>query len=265
MIRLLIRCYPRSWRARYGAEFAAVLAERSLSPFDVADVLLGALDAHLRLRGLATGSVGGRGFGMSQRVAGYAAIWAGILWLFALFGYSSMFIVAAAIAFVVALVGLSAGPGRSDPSRTWAPVAVGTAGAVSAAIGAVTLAMNGWNSSWETGYPFVLLLVGVGGVYSASAIFAVRALRERTFSRRSSQLLLVGSCGGLASMGLYLLAFASAFPPSALPPLIPAAVLGWVGPASLIVFAVGLIGVGLDALLRDLASSRQVHSGKPVA
>ena len=52
IINLLLRCYPARWRARYGDEFAAVLDERPLGPFDVADVLLGALDAHLHLRGL---------------------------------------------------------------------------------------------------------------------------------------------------------------------------------------------------------------------
>jgi hypothetical protein len=44
----LLRLYPRAWRARYGEEFAALLAESRLSPFVVCDVLLGALDAHLR-------------------------------------------------------------------------------------------------------------------------------------------------------------------------------------------------------------------------
>ena len=52
MIGLLLRCYPARWRARYGEEFAELLAERPLGPFDVADVLLGALDARLHLRGL---------------------------------------------------------------------------------------------------------------------------------------------------------------------------------------------------------------------
>jgi hypothetical protein len=45
--RLLVRLYPRAWRARYGEEFAAVLAERRLSPRTVIDVIAGAADAHL--------------------------------------------------------------------------------------------------------------------------------------------------------------------------------------------------------------------------
>jgi len=42
---LLVRLYPARWRARYGDEFELVLGDRPLGPFDVADVLLGALDA----------------------------------------------------------------------------------------------------------------------------------------------------------------------------------------------------------------------------
>ena len=51
MRSFLIRCYPARWRARYGDEFEAILEERPLGPFDVADILLGALDARLRQRG----------------------------------------------------------------------------------------------------------------------------------------------------------------------------------------------------------------------
>ena len=44
-MRSLVRLYPASWRARYGEEFEALLEERPLGPFDVADVLLSAVDA----------------------------------------------------------------------------------------------------------------------------------------------------------------------------------------------------------------------------
>ena len=77
MINLLLRLYPARWRARYGDEFAAVLEERPLGPFDVADVLLGALDAHLHLRGLGAASQHAKGFAMSLRIGGYAAILGG--------------------------------------------------------------------------------------------------------------------------------------------------------------------------------------------
>lgn len=50
----LVRLYPHSWRARYGEEFAALLEQQSLSAGVIANILLGALDAHAR-RSAATG------------------------------------------------------------------------------------------------------------------------------------------------------------------------------------------------------------------
>lgn len=42
----LVRLYPAEWRARYGAEFAAVLEQRPPTLGDMFDIMLGALDAH---------------------------------------------------------------------------------------------------------------------------------------------------------------------------------------------------------------------------
>src|SRR5919109_164064 len=80
MTNLLIRLYPAAWRARYGDEFAALLEAGPLGPFDIADILLGALDAQLHLRGLGAASQTQKGFGMSVRIGGYAAIIGGLLW-----------------------------------------------------------------------------------------------------------------------------------------------------------------------------------------
>ena len=41
----LLRLYPKTWRERYGDEFAALLEQCRLSPMMLCDVLLGALDA----------------------------------------------------------------------------------------------------------------------------------------------------------------------------------------------------------------------------
>jgi hypothetical protein len=52
--RLLLWLYPRSWRERYGEEFAALLAQQRLTLDEVVDVARGAYDAHrtaLRRRG----------------------------------------------------------------------------------------------------------------------------------------------------------------------------------------------------------------------
>lgn len=46
-MRMLLALYPRPWRLRYAAEFAALLDEQRLSFGLVLDVVLGAIDAHL--------------------------------------------------------------------------------------------------------------------------------------------------------------------------------------------------------------------------
>jgi hypothetical protein len=46
-MKALLRLYPRAWRARYGEEFAELLASERPTPRFVFDVLAGALDARL--------------------------------------------------------------------------------------------------------------------------------------------------------------------------------------------------------------------------
>ena len=74
MSHLLIRLYPARWRDRYGDELAAMLEERPVGPFDAADLILGALDAHLHLRGLGAASEHRKGFAMSLRVGGFVLV-----------------------------------------------------------------------------------------------------------------------------------------------------------------------------------------------
>jgi len=47
---LLLRLYLRTWRERYGDEFAALLDEMGLGPATILDVLSGAVDAQVRQR-----------------------------------------------------------------------------------------------------------------------------------------------------------------------------------------------------------------------
>src|SRR5215211_6912174 len=111
MIATLIRLYPARWRARYGDEFSAVLEERPLGPFDVADVLLGALDAHLHLRGLGAALLG------------------------------------AMLMTLVALIGLSAFQARHHPLLTWAAFAIPALGAVMGLFGFAAVAITDSDSA----------------------------------------------------------------------------------------------------------------------
>src|SRR5262249_55147003 len=48
MRRRLLRCYPATWRRRYGAEYLALLEQKRLTPGTVADIVRGALHAHVQ-------------------------------------------------------------------------------------------------------------------------------------------------------------------------------------------------------------------------
>ena len=126
MRSLLIRCYPARWRARYGDEFEAILEERPLGPFDVADILLGALDAQLRLRGRRSDIQQGKGFSMSLRIGGFAAILGGAVFAMSIvLGIGivgnvepvvpGILLVTGSLALLVALAGLERLPGAGSP------------------------------------------------------------------------------------------------------------------------------------------------------
>lgn len=220
-MNLLLALYPASWRTRYGEEFEQILADRPLGPFDVADVLLGALDAHLHLRGLGAASQHAKGFAMSLRIGGYAAIVGGILWLLALAGnaindgresgvpFLGFAVVGATVATLVALIGLSAFQARSHPVLTWAAFAIPALGAVVglSAIAAMVVTgdsdtrLLGGVSSW-----FVASM-GLLAMVLGSILFAIATWLARSLSRGASVLLglgavlvfivLVGLSGGL--------------------------------------------------------------------
>ena len=207
MIALLLRLYPAPWRARYGDEFAAVLEERPLGPFDVADVLLSALDAHLHLRGLGAASQSQKGFVMSQRIGGYAAIVAGILWFIA-GGWNAInngadaggpwiffVIVIATVLTLVALTGLSAFQARRYPALTWAAFAVPAVSAVVALVGFAAFAAGG-----DSDRPLVagvgawgIMMIGLTGLFIGSGLFALVTWRVRTLSRAAAAVLGFGA------------------------------------------------------------------------
>ncbi len=74
MKTLLVRLYPRRWRARYGDEFEAMLEQQPASVARVADVLLGALDAHLTAN-----SPEGRGWWL-RRLPGLVIAFGALVW-----------------------------------------------------------------------------------------------------------------------------------------------------------------------------------------
>lgn len=193
--RALVRLYPASWRARYGEEFTALLEERSVGPFDVADIVLGAMDARLRLRDLNAAREPG-GVSMSLRIGGMAAI-AGAAFL-ALAALVSMgfvetgeavpgilFVTGLAL-LLVALAGMSAFQARAHPRLAWVAFAVPAVGTLASVLGMVGTSILG-ESAWGVWF------IGSMTALIGSAIFALLTYRTAELSRGAAVLLGVGS------------------------------------------------------------------------
>lgn len=204
MIGLLLAMYPARWRHRYGEEFRAVLESRPLGPFDVADVLIGALDARLtRFRFAGAAGIDG-GPLMMLRLGGFGAIAGGILWFIGLAVASQLgdenasawlaLMALGTFGLLLAFIGLSAFQARRDPILTWAAFAIPALGTVVSLIGVTTMLLGpgedplvGSFSAW------LVWAVGLVGTVIGSIIFAVATIRAAVFSRRAAIALAVSS------------------------------------------------------------------------
>jgi len=200
MRSLLIRCYPARWRARYGDEFEAILVERPLGPFDIADILLGALDAQLRLRGRRATTEHERGFTMTLRIGGFAAILgAALLTTSIVLGIGvvgsvepvvpGILLAVGSLALLVALTGLSAFQARVHPILSWAGVAVTALGAIVAIVGIVGIVGM---QLFRDGY-WNVMTMGVTATFVGSTLFAIATYRTAALSRGAALLLGVAS------------------------------------------------------------------------
>ena len=193
MRSLLIRCYPARWRERYGDEFEAILAERPLGPFDVADILLGALDARLHHGRREAGVTNERRPSMSLRLGGLAAIVGAPAWMAGFVIGSGTFLggdtrVAAilllfgSVALLVALAALSAFQARVHPLLSWAAFALPAVGTIALVVGAAGVALG----RDELGDAFYL---GLLTFFVGSLLFAIATFVTGVFSRVPAVLL----------------------------------------------------------------------------
>jgi hypothetical protein len=198
MSRVLIRLYPAKWQERYGVEFEAVLDERPLGPFDVADIMLGALDAQLHLRGRAAGIEQGRGTAMSLRIGGIAAIVGVLCWMAGLALWSvrpaplgpagpPLLLIAGSVALLVAVAGLSAFQARVYPKLTWAAFVVTALGTLAFIGGFLGFTFAGGPNSDEA-YWAIWALGGLTAI-AGSTLFAVATYRTRALSRVAATLI----------------------------------------------------------------------------
>jgi len=265
MRAFLISLYPARWRARYGDEFELVLGDRPLGPFDVADVLLGALDAHLHFRGLGAASIHGKGFAMTLRIGGYAAILGGLLWFIALAGnaindgaeaganWILIAYLAAIVATLVALIGLSAFQARRHPVLVWAAFAIPAVGGVVSLFGAVAIAASGDSDRAIIGglSGWAISTLGVAGLILGSGLFALATLRAHTLSRGAAALLGAGAI--MVPLGLA----------GVLGGLLPSELEAVVIIALVLMFPAGWVGLGISALRTDRAGMAHFEGAIP--
>ena len=211
MIALLLRLYPPRWRDRYGDELEVILADRPIGPFEVADLLLGALDAHLHLRAPGTVAEQRAGTPMTLRIGGSAAIAGGVLWFGGLVwsqvGHGAApgpaMVLLGTLCLLVGLAGLSAFQARRSPLLTWAAFVMPAIGALVSVVGVAGMAGMATTGDEQSGWllwSFGLLTLVVG-----SGLFALATLRVRSLSRGGAKLLGAGCvallpaiAGGLA-------------------------------------------------------------------
>jgi hypothetical protein len=255
--RLLLRLYPARWRARYGDEFELILRDRPLGPFDVADVILGALDAQLHLRGHGAASVHGKGFAMTLRIGGFAAILGGLLWFIVLAWnavnnggesgayWIGLLLLAAVVTTLVALVGLSAFQARRYPVLVWAAFAIPALGGIVSLLGAVAIALAG-DSDREVVAGFsgwAISTIGVMALVLGSGLFALATWRTRSLSRAAAALLAIGAIvivPGLAGLS---------------GGIVPREIAGLAVLATIIAFPAGWAALGVSALRLDRAAT----------
>ena len=248
MIGLLLALYPARWRRRYGEEFRAVLESRPLGPFDVADVLLGALDARLTPLRLAGAVSDGGGPLMLLRMGGFGAVVGGAAWFAGLAGASAAggssawlgVMMVGNLGLLLALIGLSAFQAHRNPVLAWAAFAIPAFGTGLALLGSAGLALQPEGGPFlATWAPWDIWIVGLLATMLGSVLFAIATLRTGVLSRRATQALAASS---LAVVGVGLLSIGVVELPPPIAPLV--MVLG------LAAFAGSWLWLGISALRR---------------
>jgi hypothetical protein len=203
MIGLLLRLYPAPWRHRYGEEFRAVLESRPLGPFDVADVLIGALDARLAPHRVPGSAEIDGGPLVMLRIGGFGAVAGGALWFAGLAAASLLggdrawmaVVGLGTLGLLVALVGLSAFQAYRDTALAWAAFAIPAIGSLASVTGLAAMALSpsedplvlGSMSAWS------VWIVGLLAMVIGSILFAAVTIRAAVLSRRAAQALAISA------------------------------------------------------------------------
>jgi hypothetical protein len=223
MKSILLRLYPRSWRARYGEEFLDLLEQRPISPSDVLDVVVSAVDARRHPAPGWSGPAADRLPGTDR--AALAAIAGGVLFplgllaaifndgvtltdmpsmlLPAVIGWpAALSVIGGIVLLLAAILGLGAGVGRRHPRLAWTSVGIGTLSLIGT-IGAFAVMQANPLRPTEDGLLYGMFVYfqarwvfGASclvGIPVATALFATAMLRTRHGLRPASLILAIAS------------------------------------------------------------------------
>jgi hypothetical protein len=198
--------YPKSWRARYGDEFDALLAQQRHTPGAIVDLLLGALDAHLtgdravsslvsrwRTPGALAFAVGG----LIWFVGDAIELMGGALGLdLLIFNSARLLVVFGELIVAFGVIDHARGSHRGSALS----LATATAGVLGLLLGAtvmVTLVLHTIGISTAALSSNFLLGTSPGAVafYAAMAVFALVALMRNLLPRPPLAALAAASCG----------------------------------------------------------------------
>ncbi len=248
MIGLLLAMYPANWQRRYAEEFRVVLESRALGPYDVADVILGALDARLVRRRYGSIAAVTGGQQMMLRIGGFGAVAGPILFFLGFAAASGLggsdvpwiFVAAAGtLGILAALIGLSAFQAHRNPKLAWAAFAIPGIGTLVTIVGMIGLLVMGdsedpFIGSWQ---PWSIWIFGLLTTLVGSILFGIATLRAAVLSRRAAQAL--AWSGGV----VIVLAFGGFDPGSS-------TLAGLIVVGSLAAFSLSWVALGVSALRR---------------
>jgi hypothetical protein len=180
-----------------------LLRERPLGPFDVVDILLGALDAHLHLRGRGARTEQARSLAVSLRIGGIAAvIGASVIVIVVTLSAGltegpdnaiTIALLVALAALMVAITGMSAFQARSNPWLVWTAFAMTSVGTVVIFFTGVSDLAGAGPADWRDGpLPFGAVTACLG-----SATFGLATYRGSVLSRKGALSLVIGPMLGL--------------------------------------------------------------------
>jgi hypothetical protein len=219
-VRPLLKLYPKAWRARYEDEFIALLEQNTSTPFDPFDIILGAIDAHLRPQVSVDRVTSERRSFMNSigfsRLSGLASMIGGALLVIGIMGMSivsddsypytfgladvlmSLLILSSLLLMFAGLVGLYAKWG----SRTGV---LGRASLIVTALSVLTILtaelmqlaeILGWFTvSW-----WDILMLGLMVLFVGTSLFAIAGLRTRVLTTWTAAISILGGVGAVATM-----------------------------------------------------------------